>query len=356
MVTDIAIREPGSIAPYGGIDLGAWAIEASQCYSIAQQLAGTSFVPKVMQGRPDEVCAAMLTGRELGLPPMSTLRAIDVIDGTPAMRALLMRALVLRAGHDMWVEESTETRAIIKGKRRGSNRVETSTWTMDRARKAGLTNKRNWQNHPGAMLVARGTTEVARLIAPDELLALPYSIEELEDDDGSAASADGVAPSQTVRPARRTAQRAARVDPAPVVPDIDAPEPAPVAADDAPAQPPAVPELDDEPVVDASEPASNVPGITDAQRRLLHAAFRDAKILSREHRLTYASAAVGRRLESSNDLTMAEASKVIDELAHRNARPIIDVNFPQTDVIADDLANVPPVDDWPPVPESGGPA
>jgi len=55
--------------------------------------------------------------------------------------------------------------------------------------------------------------------------------------------------------------------------------------------------------------------ITPEQLKKLHASFNEAGITARETRLEYASNIAGRALESSSDLTKAEASKVIEALA-----------------------------------------
>ncbi|GAA3948184.1 hypothetical protein [Microbacterium soli] len=187
-------------------------------YQAATMLVGTSFVPASYNGKPTEAAAAIVTGQGLGLDPLASLRSMDVIQGTPAFRAITIRAVVQSHGHEIWVEESTQQRAIVKGRRRGDANVVTSMWDMDRARRLGLTNKTNWKAQPEAMLVARATAEVGRLIAADALLGMAYSIEELE---------DGVVPESTSAPvekpkATRTVARKSRTS-APV----DAPEPEP---------------------------------------------------------------------------------------------------------------------------------
>ncbi len=88
---------------------------------------------------------------------------------------------------------------MICGRRKGSEHVEKSVWTIDRAKKLGIAGKDNWQKQPDAMLVARGTAEVCRRIAADVLLGLPYAVEELDSDQ---VSPDAPKPAR-----RRTAQR-----------------------------------------------------------------------------------------------------------------------------------------------------
>lgn len=194
--------------------LGRWAQDARDAHLVATSLAKTVFVPKEMQGKPELVTAAILTGQEIGLDPMASLRSIDVIQGTPAMRAHALRGLVQSRGHDVWVEESTETRAIVCGQRSGSERVQRSLWTMDRAQKLGLAGREQWRKQPQAMLVARATAEVCRLIASDVLLGMPYAVEELDID-------------EEAKPARKVRRK-------PVEPRPEAPAPAlmPAVAED----------------------------------------------------------------------------------------------------------------------------
>lgn len=166
---------------HGSEELLRFVRDLQLAYQAAQMLVSTSFVPQSYSGKATEAAAAIVTGQGLGLDPLASLRSMDVIQGTPAFRAITIRALVQARGHEMWVEESNQQRAIVKGRRRGSDKVETSTWDMDRARRLNLAGKPNWKNQPEAMLVARATTEVGRLIAADALLGMAYSIEELED-------------------------------------------------------------------------------------------------------------------------------------------------------------------------------
>lgn len=62
------------------------------------------------------------------------------------------------------------------------------------------------------------------------------------------------------------------------------------------------------------EAVEDEPGITPQQSKALHATFNDAGIKEREQRLDYCRKLIGRDIESSSDLTAAEASDVIDAL------------------------------------------
>ena len=202
--------------------LAVWASEAREAHSISIVLASTAFVPKHFQEKPYEVTAAILAGHELGLDPMASLRSIAVINGTPALTANAMRGLVQSRGHEVWVESETPTRAVVKAKRAGEDRVHTSEWTIDRAKALNLSERDQWRKQPQAMLVARATSEVCRRAAADVLIGMPYSVEELADVDGDA---------EELKPKRR---RRKPVTPTPgpepelePEPAIEGPEPAP---------------------------------------------------------------------------------------------------------------------------------
>lgn len=199
-----------------------WALEARQAHQIAQSLAKTSFVPKTMQGKADDITAAILAGQELGLKPMAALRSMDIVSGTPALRAHAMRGLLQSQGHSIQLLESTMTRCKMRGKRRGEDEWQEVVWTTERAKLLGLTGKSEWQKQAQTMLVARATGEICRLVAADALYAMPYTAEELDDD---------LPPSIVgVEPVKRTIRRAPlAVAPEPefTAPDEETPEPEP---------------------------------------------------------------------------------------------------------------------------------
>jgi hypothetical protein len=238
-MTEIANRDEGALehqpelAPVAATKLVQWAYEARQAAVIAESLARTSFVPVAFRGKPAEVTAAILAGQEIGLDPMASLRAIDIIQGKPALSALAQRAVVQSRGHDVWVAESTATRAVVRGRRHGTGEEQVSVWSMDRANKMGLLGKDNWKLQPQAMLVARASAECCRLVAADALLGMPYAVEELDDGNGSDVAPVPAAPAKKTR----TAKRAPLVQ-APM-PELDpTPEPETQVADDADADEP----------------------------------------------------------------------------------------------------------------------
>lgn len=188
--------------------LQQFAQDADAAYRIALVLAPTSFVPNSYRKRGDQwlaaetvaqtAAAAMLAGDEVGLSPMQSLAAIDVIEGKPALNALAQRALVQAHGHEVWVHERSGgdrrgTFVTMRGRRKGSDHIEEVTWSWDRAVQADLSSKRNWTRHTEAMCLARASAEICRLIAADVLMGLAYAAEELTDGEGGAGDVVEVA-------------------------------------------------------------------------------------------------------------------------------------------------------------------
>lgn len=271
--------------------LAEWVQSADAAFNVATRLVESSFVPAQFRGKAIEATAAILAGTEVGLSPMAALRAFDIIQGQAAPKAITLRAIVQSHGHDMVLVESTETRCRMKGRRRGTDDWQMVSWTIDRARNLGLTSKDQWKKQPGTMLVARATGELARLVASDAILGIGYSSEELSDGAGFADvgdEADMPTPTPTRRMSRKPAPKETAVD-----------------------------ELATEP-----DPEQDGDGITDTQRRALFAAFTragfdtDARSAEgREARLDYLTNILARQVESTNDLTRAEASTALDALA-----------------------------------------
>jgi len=229
-MTEIAIpEEGGALAVPGGSSpdmavspLVLWAFEARQAAQIASSLARTSFVPASLRSKnPDpelarqeesnNITAAILAGMELGLKPMATMRSIDIVYGTPALRAHTMRGLVQSRGHDVELLESTPVLCVMRGRRKGTEAWQQVEWTIGRAQTLGITTRDQWRKQPQTMLVARATGEICRLIASDVLYAMPYAAEELEGSpDLANGSAAGV-PRVTAQEILRQSQPAAAV-------------------------------------------------------------------------------------------------------------------------------------------------
>lgn len=265
-MTDVErLRPAGMLEPR----TDSWTAVVERVAKLATQIQQTDLVPKALRGKPDTIAAVILRGREIGLPPMTALATMYVVNGRAAMSAEGMRGLVLAAGHQIQYMEATGHTCTVRGRRRDTAAVgiigadpvwHEVTWTLDMARQAGLMSNPTWKSYPRAMLKARATAELARDLFPD-VIGGYAAVEEV---DPSAAIDEPVDAGPTPTRARRpTTKRDTAValpparPPAPVSPA--APEPAlPGEDDNAPLTGPqdAAGHQETEPDRLASDPAS----------------------------------------------------------------------------------------------------
>ncbi len=323
-----AVRETN--LPTAVETLRAWASVYQEVAQFVAPLVATAFCPVAFQPKYDprataaqiaaadelavaSATAAVIYGAGLGLDPLTALQSVYVVGGRPGLYAEVMVAIVVAAGHEVWTEDVTDTRAIVCGRRAGSAATERVIVTMDAAKKAGWTRNAKYASEPAVMLYARAASRVCRRIAPDALRGISASVEELQDTEAApitgrttvrraevaplaieAAENDEAAPvigAATARVSkRRTTPAASAPQELPPLPGEDDPEPEP-------------------------EPAT-VTGelITAAQMKKLHALFTQCEIKARDDALAFAHDVTGRAVESTKELTKLEASAVIDAL------------------------------------------
>jgi hypothetical protein len=357
--TEPEVFRPRPPAP----DVDSWIGVVAEVSKLASFIAPTEFVPKGLRGSAPAVAAAILYGREVHLPPMTALTQTYVIDGKPSISAEAMRALVLAAGHHLVFVETTGAICTMRARRNGDSEWTALTWTIDMARAAGLLGSSAWKSYPRAMLQARCTTEIARMVFPDVIHGF-RSTEELED---MAAGGGVPAPAEPVK--RATVQRASRkratsgeeAAAAPALPAAVAPEepsapgqsafvPPPLPGEPgydmeprgrdglprvpSPAQtgggvgaPDAVPEdrdTDPTPAPDEpEEPVQDQDGdrpiprsmVTAIQARFGELGLGGRLLEDRRKRLGILETIVNRPIESTNGLTYAEGHLVLDTLA-----------------------------------------
>jgi hypothetical protein len=150
---------------------------------LAKALASArGFLPENLKTE-GEIAAVILTGMELGLGPMVTLRSLHMVKGKVVLDASIQLALMVsRAGCRIeWLADGSDgKRACLKLERPGQPPHE-STYTIEMAQKAGLLNNGTWQKHPAAMLRARCVSAAGKAYCPDVLAGVyvPGELEEL---------------------------------------------------------------------------------------------------------------------------------------------------------------------------------
>jgi hypothetical protein len=252
----------------------------------AKMLAVADLLPREYQGKPGNLLYAVEYADALGIDRINAITSIHVINGKPSASADLIASLVRRAGHKLRVV-SDETHAVAQIVRADDpDFTFEARWDVEKAQKAGLWGKGNWRTYPAAMLKARAITEVARMGASDALYGCIYTPEEL----GATVDEEG-APVGPTAAVVHLPQSSADVDPN---------------------------------VVEAEVVEER---ITPKQLVALNAAVSDLG-LDRAAKLAGIAAIVGHPVESSKDLTKAEATAVIDSLkralADRNEQDSMD--------------------------------
>lgn len=191
--------------------------EHAEVYNTAWKLAGqlvrTTMVPKRFFGKQGDATAAILYGAELGLNPIQSLQRVVPIHGMPSLEARTMVGLLKAAGYKVRTTEQSDESVTVVGRDRDGDEY-VSTWTIARAIKAGYvptpkpgvenpnpTNDDDWVSvekfwdgkrkvsvlgnmkyitDPQTMLKAKAQAEVCREMAPDVLMGISYSREDLE--------------------------------------------------------------------------------------------------------------------------------------------------------------------------------
>ena len=320
---------PGTIQPYeapGGVDLVPNPLAAARqslreqaqmmadAKALADAMCASDMVPAIYRGKPGNGAAAILYGTEIGLNAIQSLQQIFIIHGKPGIEARVMVALVRNHGHKVQVVEEEDDRVVVRGLRKGDSADEAyfSEWTIERARKAGYAPDENgrggnpkYDTNRREMLKAKAFADTCRTIAPDVLLGIAYTADELRDDPVHAQAvrldnANITAPDWRTRfgvGSEAKAVESAVVDAAPV-----------------------------EQVAPAAETSLADGPILPPQKRSIGAALKKigytgewSDFLSWLLVEDLIAATDGRKVESTNDLTTGEAGKVINRLGDPEA-------------------------------------
>lgn len=146
-----------------------------------QWLAASDLVPSSYKGKPENVLAAAVHGRALGIGLMQAMQSISVINGKPGLYGDAALALVLRHPEcDDVIEDFTSSNGDDRGwtctvKRRGRSPV-TRSFTVGDAKLAKLWQKRGkndsdtpWITYPDRMLQMRARSFALRDAFADAL-------------------------------------------------------------------------------------------------------------------------------------------------------------------------------------------
>lgn len=236
-------------------------IPFSEVQAMAATVARSGYFPAF--GSPEKALTLMLVAQAEGCHPMQAVQRYDVISGKPAKKSDAMLAdFQAKGGRVTWLQlDETAVEASFEAP--GLGAPVKIRWTIEMAKRAGLVSKGTWTSYPRAMLRARVVSEGIRTAMPGVVAGL-YTPEEVADFDAKPEPQK----SESVR-----------------VIDVT-PEPAATA-----------------PVDDAKEKSQKV--------RALAIAIKEAGIPEPE-RKTWMAAQLGKPVESSKDLSIADLDKLAE--------------------------------------------
>ena len=359
----------------GQLDLKVWAQNFRDVYQVAEAICKTPFVPREMLNNPEMTATCIMKGRELGLDPLDSLGAFYVVHGRIGVYADFMRRRIIQFGHTLRIIESTDSRCVIEGIRKEGGEPHRASFTAEQARKAGI----DLGKYPSDKLVARATSRLCKQAFPD-VLSGTLIAEDLIDGLIPAADIDttttvpaGAKPAlkrgRTTKPAKAAATQPApapkpdttdelaellgdqptETSASPPDQNPDLPTRAPrqrrghdpstdtasrdlsEAAtqtpddddDDVPPweRPPVQPSPNQIPLIPdkPDEPDDEIRLITAAQLTKLSILLREQGFDDRDARHDFVAEAIGRHIDTAKELTVDEASRVIDILENDRA-------------------------------------
>jgi hypothetical protein len=180
-----------------------------------QKLAGTPLCPpSLAKGNPAaNMVAVALTGREMGLGLMQSIRGMFVVNSRIGMEGSLMMAVMRNHGVTFTWHEHSAQGCKVTGKRKDTGEEFTAQFTADDKKTAGLDSE-PWKKYPRDMCRHRCEGQLFRALASDYGGSSVYEVSELQDMDYEvAAPATESTPEVQVEPEKpATAGRRPKAD------------------------------------------------------------------------------------------------------------------------------------------------
>ena len=130
----------------------------------------------------------VMAGAEIGLPPFASMSGIHIVNGKPTLGANLIATLVKNDPRYDYRVKRADNEACVLAWYEGGALVGESSFSIQEANAAGLTNKQTWKAYASDMLFARALTRGARRYAPGIFGGAPiYTPDEMgvdTDEDG----------------------------------------------------------------------------------------------------------------------------------------------------------------------------
>ena len=183
-------------------------------FELAKHLVPSGMLPDHVK-TPGQAVAIILAGRELGMPPMRSLRSLVLVKGKVVESADSQLARFKADGGKASFTHLDDTRAVLKlthpnGDEHGE------AFTIDDAKRAGLMSNPTWQKYPKAMLRSRVITAGLKSIGWDGAVG-NYDPDEAREINGGKPVATVEAAPVVQMPRRKSEAQQAAI---PVTPEV----------------------------------------------------------------------------------------------------------------------------------------
>lgn len=115
-------------------------------------------------------------GQEIGIPPFASMTGIHIIQGKPTIGAGLIASRVKGSGKYDYRVTQNDDKACIIDFYQGANKIGTSSFTIEDAKKAGT---KNLDKFPKNMLFARAISNGVKWFCPDVFSGPVYVPQEM---------------------------------------------------------------------------------------------------------------------------------------------------------------------------------
>lgn len=165
-------------------------------YRIATAFSKSTLVPKVYQGKPEDILVAWQYGGELGFGKMQSLQSIAVINGKPTLPGETLLALAYSSGEledfeEVWDSQKKEATCTVK--RKGRKPIKHSfSWadaerikTWEHGGQVTLASKDTYKNYPNRMCAMRARGFALKDAFADKIKGMKTKeeAEEIHDED-----------------------------------------------------------------------------------------------------------------------------------------------------------------------------
>jgi hypothetical protein len=148
---------------------------------VASFLAGSKLLPASLKGDQNTAIALVLMAKQMNLP-ITALSEVCEVNGKISFWGRTKAGILFRDARCEYVipVQKTEQACTLKAKRKGWPEAVEVTYTIEQARKAGLTGKDSWKGYPADMLYYRALSRVINEVFPDVIQGIATA-EDIQD-------------------------------------------------------------------------------------------------------------------------------------------------------------------------------